>query len=774
MSTDERLPFDGLVLEVVRDAMAGVREEIKAAVSQSKDAIELRDGHAVGRNAQHQLWSFEVDSDLSPMPETPGLLLVGNADPVRVTVLAVGDSNLVLSSPLELGSRIAVATLSLEPGFVLQKLNDRIDELSLRGEDRSTLVDQFLFPDPGLEVEGGLSADSDSPTAEESQQNAAERAIRPGLRFTWGPPGTGKTRVLALAVAAAARRGDRVLVLSHANAAVDVAAERTAGEMAGDPLLAGGKVLRVGTPSAPDSLPHSVRPDKVVGRLRPELPELQLQLEAERRELSDQLRVSETDVDREKATKRLNAVRAESAANAQDIRTATAAIIEDATVVFATLSKVVVDEQLWNWAADVVIVDEASMASLPFMLALVLRGSETLSLFGDFRQLPPIAVSQTEVAQQWFARDVFEFCGVVERVEQAAPDDRLSVLRTQFRMGEQICEAVNRLSYGGLLRTDTIARNRGIRLAESVPSQGYEILVVDSSDLGGFCTTQPTAGSFSRFSLLSAALSATIARTLASDGCEQVGLISPYWAQTQLLAAATRGVEEILASTIHRFQGSERDAIVVDITDGPPFPGPSRLTGKDAQLATRLLNVAVSRARGKLVLVADRQFIETCHPKNSPARQLLEFSAEIGADEVTAATLLNEEVDEPMLPYVDEAFEWFSGWRECTERILEDVRGAIRVDVNLRNEFHGGAWLGELAHLAGDSKAVTIRAAVSMMDSLESSRARLLLNTVGDAPVVVVDEDTCWIGSVLEGGPAVRVKGQRFVATVGQLLLRSE
>jgi hypothetical protein len=55
------------------------------------------------------------------------------------------------------------------------------------------------------------------------QVRALHACLTPGLRLVWGPPGTGKTRVLAEAIDRLLERGQRVLLVSGASAAVDAA-----------------------------------------------------------------------------------------------------------------------------------------------------------------------------------------------------------------------------------------------------------------------------------------------------------------------------------------------------------------------------------------------------------------------------------------------------------------------------------------------------------------------------------------------------------------------
>jgi superfamily I DNA and/or RNA helicase len=61
---------------------------------------------------------------------------------------------------------------------------------------------------------------------------------------------------------------------------------------------------------------------------------------------------------------------------------------------------------------------------------------------------------------------------------------------------------------------------------------------------------------------------------------------------------------KIEVGTVHAFQGGESDVVIFDMVDGPPRRGIGLLLSDDC--GTRLANVAISRARGKLILIAHK------------------------------------------------------------------------------------------------------------------------------------------------------------------------
>lgn len=724
-----RIP--GLVGDVVQDAIDAIGAEIVAASNDPTSTIELRNGRYVGTAGSLDLWVFEGDDTFPAMPETPASISIRGGEPMEARVVAVDDRDYVIGLVDELPDDVPLARLSLEPWFIYAALRDR---LAAFGEDvpglalAESLIDIADQPDD-VASEPIAPIPGESLSAE--QRSVAGKAMLPGLRFVWGPPGTGKTATLAATVRALVENGQRVMILAHANAAVDVAMVRVA-EMCHDhPMLFAGRILRVGTPHLPAAREHEyINPDEIIRRRSPALVDQRDQLIVRRRNIAKLLRSADSPAEPKALTDELDAVRSELSTAEKRLAEARNELIENAVVVGMTLSRAVINDLLWSWPADVVIVDESSMAGLPFLLALALRGATTLSLFGDFRQLPPIAVSQTTVAQQWFARDAFELAGVKVRVETGEKDNRLSILRTQYRMGSDIAALVSKFAYFGLLRTDIGADERAASLVDREPGPGSQIVLVDTSAWETACLADADPNSFSRFNLLSAALSTSIATSLIEQGLTEVGVISAYRAQASIVTEICRSVAGVTSATTHRFQGSERDAIVLDLVDALPQSGPSMLTGKDTDLSLRLLNVAASRPRGKLVLVADLSFIENRHALGSPARTLVELANERGAVRLDADAVGSD----------TGAVRWFDQWAHGIADVLNvGLDETFVVDASVPSGEYGTDWLVGLATMCDAAGAKLVcRAPVDVARQIEGSSAEIRLKPAAAMPIATI------------------------------------
>jgi len=292
-------------------------------------------------------------------------------------------------------------------------------------------------------------------------------------------------------------------------------------------------------------------------------------------------------------------------------------LLSDAQLVLATFSKAAITPDVHERRFDRVLVDEASMAQPPQVALAASLATRGVAVFGDFRQLAPVVQSWSRPVRRWLGRDVFELNGLVRNVDGSPV---LSVLDVQYRMHPRIMGLVNGPSYGGRLAAGPAVLDATAPIARHEPAPGQPVVWIDTGEVGGRAFATRT---HSRINPLSAWLVLQVALRMLHDGLGDVGVVTPYRDQARLLrllvrAAGAQG--SVHTGTIHRFQGGERDAIVLDLVDAAPLP-PGTLFRSDDGL--RLLNVAVTRARGKLVCLSDGSYLKRGTSAATPAWAIL-------------------------------------------------------------------------------------------------------------------------------------------------------
>jgi len=492
-----------------------------------------------------------------------------------------------------------------------------------------------------------------------SQRAAVQLCSDSDLAFVWGPPGTGKTTTLAHIVSELLAQELRVLILSTTNAALDQALERIAADAEMGEAIQAGKVVRIGRSDGPTYGAalrdvvirlHSVH-QQALDRLSRRRPEIALALRAceealfalsdanvpyqdslfggprPRRpparledifspsravELQDRAPDELVGLIRRRAARLVMALSLCDKAVAQRKKALLNKehdVVDGASLVLSTLTNGYFSPLMAEQRFDVLIVEEASMAVLPALFYAACLGRRKTVIVGDPCQLPSIVQSNEDYVRKVMGRNIFEVA-----VAEPLSSPLVAMLDVQYRMHASIGELVSDLFYAGRLKHGGDPATRE-RIAAREPFGGSPLVVVDTD---GRTTCQPGPGGQSRINVVTADLCVALARRAIRAGAESVAIITPYVDQAREMRSRLKqqaGDQEdgaqIECSTVHRFQGQERDVVILDTVDAEPMKPGVLLSERGARsTAQNLINVAISRARGKLVVVADVRYFE--------------------------------------------------------------------------------------------------------------------------------------------------------------------
>ena len=487
----------------------------------------------------------------------------------------------------------------LDSTFILEGLRHRLEDLKEKRIDEDLPFAKFIFEETEqlTKVEHKAVPSNLTENLDRPQRSAFYAALDKDITFIWGPPGTGKSFTLASIIYALYELGeDRTAICCLSNVAVDQLLCKVLDIInTKKEKIEPGNIYRAGRTS--DSriistaylFPNDQRTQNLRNQIKCNLDRL-LWLKEHKSGMSEESII----------------LKAENKDLREQLKEHTEGLVKSSRLVFSTISNFILSNNLYESKFENLIVDEASMLSMPSLLALGNKISKRLILVGDFQQLSPIALIQKEELKN----SVFEMAGIdIKNTEHPA----LYQLLNQRRSNERIVNIINDTFYNNKL---TAIIKEESEVINSDPYKGRVIALRKVTNgavrftRGG--TRQNKAFAESIIQLLD---------KFQEDKSAQysIGVITPYKGQVALLKALKyeRKYPEafekrIKIGTIHTFQGSECDVIIYDMVDcaksesGKPSKIGKIYSGTEGE---RLLNVAISRARHKLIVVCDIDFI---------------------------------------------------------------------------------------------------------------------------------------------------------------------
>ena len=612
--------------------------------------ILLQEGKRIGRDNGQFVYLLESEDELNYPEGTPVTIWKGQSQ-ISGKILNCEAFSVYLISELDLGAEVEMLNISAEACYLLQSVSERLMDLSLEPSE----IAQDLI------CNGLKEIDYRNSDIAKGQEIAVRMSLEQPITFVWGPPGTGKTQTLAEIAWAHIDKGERVLMLSYSNVSVDGAILRVT-SLKNDVFP--GQLVRYGFPKDKRISEHPYLSSyNLAINNYPDLLKRRTQLQAEKK------RLEKNDPKLIQVEKELNEIR-------RELRAAESQCVRNAKFVATTVSKAIVDKEIRNGSFDVVIFDEASMATIPQIAYAAKLARKNFVCMGDFRQLPPIVQSSKESPLN---ADIFQYCRITQAVDQGSNHKWLCLLDTQYRMHPEIADFAGRSIYNGLLKS---ANGMTEKREKTVMAEPFAGRAMEFVDLSGTMSTCIKSSDDSHANVLSAFVTFSLALKAAQT--QEVGIITPYHAQSRLLHAMVRDVNELEAlphaikcATVHQFQGSEEDVIVYDAVDCYRLPFPGALIASTAgRYADRLFNVAMTRSKGKFICVANGSFM-----RNKGMSENLMFMQMLKSYRATA----------PMIPEIirpnDDLEKYYFDFVEKENQVdefikdLATARREVRIDI---------------------------------------------------------------------------------------------
>lgn len=561
----------------------------------------------------------------------------------------VSEEKAVLHFPHNFGDTLPKVSLEWENDFVLRKLRTELQKL-LEYEDDTPReqMSRLFYPDSYKHhTDDEETRVLDDSRRNEAQHEALIKALQNNVLYVWGPPGTGKTSTLGFIMANYLIKRKRVLFAANTNRAVDVgllSALEALTSVEKEHLEE--KVSRFGEIALDSERLEQVlferhieekskRQEEKAAGLSNLLGKYQ-KLQKEIDNLMDEGETVPKELDEEihQLGDRLDEHGGEAALEEKVDRLMTVnerVELERMQLVATTLAKVCTSDLFDGQEFDAVVIDEASMANLPYLMALAAKAKDHIVVVGDPMQLPPIALTDDAHARKFLEEDIFTYVSKAQSTEAlfAWHDENrplTTFFDTQYRLNKDLAEVLSSVFYEGRLKTAN-ANSDAELLKESSrenadADRSPTVHVIDSQKYGPELNQKDEGRGFSPVNEVHNVILIRILKRLVLKNhvpMEEIGIIVPFRSTVYDIRGELyeEGYGNIEVGTIHTFQGREKKVIIFDtVMSGEgsyrhrrhysvrPFD-----EEKNGLAVPRLLNVAFSRSKDRLVILADMDHI---------------------------------------------------------------------------------------------------------------------------------------------------------------------
>jgi superfamily I DNA and/or RNA helicase len=580
-------------------------------------------------------------------------------DDLELYPVEVDDKKVVLHFPHNFGANLSKVHVEWENDFVLRKLRNELEKLlDSDQKDARERMGQLFYPDPKKHHQD----DEDTRVLDDSRRNKAQheslvKCLQNDVLYVWGPPGTGKTSTLGFMIANYLVKGKRVLFAANTNRAVDV------GLLSALQALTSvekehfeKEVTRFGEMALESERLEQVLFEQYVaekersqkekaGNLSNLLGEYQkLQKEIDNLMEYGESVPEELDERINMLGERIDEHGGEAALEDKIERMITVnerIELERIQLVATTLAKVCTSDLFDGQQFDAVVIDEASMANLPYLMVLAAKAKSHIVVVGDPMQLPPIALTDDAQARKFLEEDIFTFVSKADTTEELfAWHDKNRPLTTffdtQYRLNEDLAKVLSSVFYEGRLKTAQTGdeTGQGVTNEKNVPT----VNVIDSWKYGPILTQKDEGKGFSPVNEVHTLILVKMLKRLILKNhvpVDEIGIIVPFRSTVYDVRRALfeQDLGMIEVGTIHTFQGREKNVIIFDtVMSGEQQYGRRRHYSvrpfdeeKNGLAVPRLLNVAFSRSRDRLVILADMNHINKVYSNKFLGRLLRRF-----------------------------------------------------------------------------------------------------------------------------------------------------
>ncbi len=277
---------------------------------------------------------------------------------------------------------------------------------------------------------------------------------------------------------------------------------------------------------------------------------------------------------------------------------------------------------------DIVMMDEAGQCSIANALIPIVRAKQ-LMLVGDPQQLKPVVVLDENInkalMEKYNIPKEYDYINnsIYTAFTTIDVENRETLLSHHYRCNEKIINFSNKKYYNNMLKIKTNSN-------EKVPLEFYDTSKYDKND-NTYCKN------------ISRPEAEFIVDYIQSHPNQSIGIITPFVKQKECIENYIKSYklnsEKITVGTVHAYQGNEKEIIIFS----------TAITNKTHEKTynwlknnKELINVAVTRAKNKLIMLGNKDVIENLDTEDNDLKELAKYIQTNGVSDVTNSSISSE------------------------------------------------------------------------------------------------------------------------------------
>lgn len=230
---------------IIDEMLLAITANINYLRSEGNDTLRVKNGQLITNLGDIFIYKFELDffQDIETDSE---IEIKFRSNSTSGKVIAIDEKSIQIQTEKYLGTSIAEARIIITSYYLLELLHKKLEEVNNGEGSLTNLTEKTFGISPSITDRSDSLSFEDKTELDKYKQEAMRLIKGSEVSFIWGPPGTGKTQLIASVIKNFIKQGMSTLLISHTNIATDGALERSVEGLLETTEYKEGKILRVG------------------------------------------------------------------------------------------------------------------------------------------------------------------------------------------------------------------------------------------------------------------------------------------------------------------------------------------------------------------------------------------------------------------------------------------------------------------------------------------------------------------------------------------------